>query len=82
MPSRLTIKQLHAHTGEHVRRAGDSRVPTVVTDRGRPIAVLARPSLIKPRQRQRILLPEYVALMAKKPGSDVLDDLDAVREDR
>jgi hypothetical protein len=34
------------------------------------------------RARQRTLLPAYAALLAKKPGRDVLADLAAVRGDR
>ena len=82
MPLSITIKELHATTGEHVRRAGLSRSPVVVTDRGQPVAVLASPALLKPRRRKRTILPEYEALMARKPGNDMLDDLDAVRGDR
>jgi prevent-host-death family protein len=82
MPARITIKELHATTGEIVRRAGSSRVPIVVTDRGQPVAVLSNPSLLKPRRRKRTLLPDFAALMARKPGNDVLDDLDAIRGDR
>jgi prevent-host-death family protein len=43
MPLTITIKELHRATGEAVRRAGASRVPVVVTDRGEPVAVLANP---------------------------------------
>ena len=82
MAQSITIKQLHATTGEHVRRIGASRTPVLVTDRGEPVAVLGSPSLFKPKRRQRTLLPEYVALMAKPPGNDLLDDLNAVRGDR
>lgn len=82
MPKKITIKELHATTGELVRRAGSSRTPVVITDRGQPVAVLSNPSLLKPRRRQRTLLPEFVALMARDVGADVLDDLDAVRGDR
>jgi len=78
----ITIKELHQTTGEHVRRAGASRSPVVVTDHGKPVAVLASPSLLKLKRRKRTLLPEYKALMAKTPGNDVMDDLNAVRGDR
>ena len=81
MPS-ITIKELHRATGASVRRAGASRVPVVVTDHGEPVAVIASPSLLKWRRRKRTLLPEYKALMAKAPGDDVREDLDAVRGDR
>jgi hypothetical protein len=33
-------------------------------------------------RRQRTLLPAYAALLAKKPGGDVLADLAGVRGDR
>ena len=79
---KITIKELHQTTGEYVRRAGTSRSPVVVTDHGKPVAVLASLSLVKPRRRKRTLLPEFKALMAKPPGSDLMDDLDAVRGDR
>lgn len=82
MPPSITIKELHATTGEHVRRIGASRSPVFVTDRGQPVAVLASPSLLKVRRRKRTLLPEYKALMARVTGDDVLGDLDAVRGDR
>ncbi|MEO5961007.1 MAG: hypothetical protein ABIZ49_02570 [Opitutaceae bacterium] len=82
MPPSITIKELHATTGEHVRRIGALRSPVLVTDRGQPVAVLGNPSLFKPRRRKRTLLPAYKALMAKTPGNDLLEDLDAVRGDR
>jgi hypothetical protein len=82
MASSITIKQLHATTGEHVRRAGVSRTPVVITDRGEPVAILANPSLLKPRRRSRVLLPEYEAMMRRRAGSDLLEDLDAVRGER
>jgi hypothetical protein len=82
MASSITIKQLHATTGEHVRRAGVSRTPVVITDRGEPVAILANPSLLKPRRRSRVLLPEYEAMMRRPAGSDLLEDLDAVRGER
>jgi antitoxin (DNA-binding transcriptional repressor) of toxin-antitoxin stability system len=80
--SSITIKQLHQTTGECVRRAGTSRSPVIVTDRGKAVAVLARPSMLKPRRRKRTLLPEYKVLMAKPPGDDLIDDLNAVRGER
>jgi antitoxin (DNA-binding transcriptional repressor) of toxin-antitoxin stability system len=54
----------------------------VVTDHGKPVAVLTSPSLLKPKRRRRTLLPEYKVLMAKAPGSTLMDDLNAVRGDR
>jgi prevent-host-death family protein len=81
MPS-ITIKELHATTGELVRRAGSARTPIVVTDRGRPVAVLANPAMIARRRRGRVLLPEFAALMKRPPGDDLQADLDAVRGER
>ena len=78
----ITIKELHATTGEHVRRAGASRVPAFVTDRGETVAAIVNPSLLRARRRPRILLPEFEALMVRASGCDVLEDLDAVRGER
>jgi hypothetical protein len=36
----VSIRELHGNTGEWVRRAADSPGGIVVTDRGRPVAVL------------------------------------------
>jgi prevent-host-death family protein len=82
MPSSITIKELHATTGDHVRRAGSSRAPVVITDRGQPVAVLANPSLLTPRKRKRTLLPEYEAMMAGPAGNDIQSALDEIRGDR
>ncbi len=82
MARSITIKELHATTGAQVRLAASSRVPVVITDRGRPIAVLANPSFLKPTPRKRRLLPEYETLMASKLGHDLSDDLEAVRGER
>ena len=78
----ITIKQLHAKTGEAVRRAGRSRRPIAVTDHGKLVAVLAAPHLYRANPRRRTLLPEYARLLRKAPSHDVLDDLNAVRGDR
>jgi len=82
MKKSITIKELHATTGELVRRAGASRSPVIVTDRGEAVALLANLSLLKPNRRQRTLLPGYAAMIARGQTDDVLDDLDAVRGDR
>ena len=79
---RITIKELHQTTGECVRRAGASKSPVVVTDHGKPVAVLVNPSLLKPTRRKRVLLPEFKALMAKATATNSVDDLNAVRGDR
>ena len=82
MPSAVTIKELHATTGEHVRRAGLSRTPIVITDRGRPVAVLANASLLAQRKRKRTLLPEFEAMMAAPEGNDIQAALDEIRGER
>ena len=82
MPKRITIKELHATTGDYVRRAGASQTAWIVTDRGEAVAVLANPSLLKPAQRRRTLLPGYAAMMLQTQSNDVLDDLNAIRGDR
>jgi hypothetical protein len=78
----LTIKQLHDDTGPSVRRAGASKRPIPITDRGAQVAVLANPSLIRPQRRHRVLLPEYEAMMAQPPGDDIQTALDEIRGDR
>ena len=84
MPSTtvLTIKQLHDDTGPLVRRAGASKRPIPITDRGQPVAVLANPALIRPQSRKRVLLPEYEAMMAEPPANDIQAALDEIRGDR
>jgi prevent-host-death family protein len=82
MASRVTIKELHALTGETIRRAGRTRAPIIVTDRGEPVAILANLSLLKTPRRMRTLSAEFEALMASPHGSDSSEDLDAVRGGR
>jgi len=78
----ITIKELHAQTGDHVRRAGRGRTPLAVTDRGRVVAALVPLNLLPQNRRRRTVLPEYAALLARRSSTDVLGDLDAVRGDR
>jgi prevent-host-death family protein len=78
----ITIKELHAKTGEYVRRAGRARIPLPVTDRGKVVAALVPPTLPTRRRRQRTLLPEYVTFLARRKASDILEGLDTVRSDR
>lgn len=75
----LTVKQLHDKTGLSVRRAGASKRPIPITDRGELVAVLANPSLIRPLPRKRVLLSEYEAMMALPPADDVQAALDEIR---
>jgi hypothetical protein len=78
----LTVKQLHDNTGASVRRAGASKRPVPITDRGELVAVLASPALVRPPTRKRVLLPEYEAMMAEPPGNDIQAALDEIRGDR
>lgn len=78
----LTVKQLHDDTGPSVRRAGASKRPIPITDRGELVAVLASPSLVRPHLRKRVLLPEYEAMMAEAPGNHIQAALDEIRGDR
>ena len=82
MAMSISIKQLHKTTGEYVRQAAQSSVPIQVTDRGKPVAVLASPALLVPRRRGRTLLAEYKALLSRKSSGSVLADLDTIRGDR
>ncbi len=75
----LTIKQLHDDTGPLVRRAGNSRHPVPVTDRGQEVAVITNRSQLRPMVRKRTILPEYEAMMAAAPGNDIQA---ALNEDR
>jgi antitoxin (DNA-binding transcriptional repressor) of toxin-antitoxin stability system len=78
----ITIKELHAQTGECVRRAGRGRSPLPVTDRGKVVAALVPPNLLPAGRRRRTVLREYAAWLVRRTTSDVLRDLDAVRGDR
>ena len=78
----FTIKQLHDDTGPLVRRAGASKRPIPITDRGEQVAVLANPALVRPQPRKRVLLPEYEAMMAQPAGNDIQAALDEIRGDR
>jgi prevent-host-death family protein len=78
----ISIKELHAKTGELVRRASRSRTPVPVTDRGKLVAALIPVQLLPKKRRNRTLIPEYAALLAKSRSDDVLEDLDATRSDR
>jgi prevent-host-death family protein len=78
----ITIKELHRTTGEYVRRAGASRTPIIVTDHGKPVAVLTSPTMIKPKRRKRVLLPEFKAMWERGQRGDSMDDLNDIRGDR
>jgi antitoxin (DNA-binding transcriptional repressor) of toxin-antitoxin stability system len=78
----ITIKDLHAQTGAHVRRAGRGRAPVPVTDRGKVVAALVPPNLLPAGRRRRTVLADYVTWLSRRPATRVLDDLDAVRGER
>jgi prevent-host-death family protein len=82
MPSKISIKELHATTGDWVRKAGRAQAPLIITDRGSPVAVLANPAFLQPHRRVRVLLPEFEAMMRGPGVGNVQEDLDAVRGDR
>lgn len=78
----ITIKDLHARTGAHVRQAGRGRAPVPVTDRGKVVAALVPPNLLPTDRRRRTVLAEYAAWLSRRPTTRVLDALDAVRGER
>lgn len=79
----ISIKELHAKTGEEVRRAGQSPRPVAVTDRGKVVAVLAGPGFLRQKTRLKRVLPkEYLSLLAKAPLTSVQEDLDEIRGER
>jgi antitoxin (DNA-binding transcriptional repressor) of toxin-antitoxin stability system len=82
MSGRVTIKELHALTGEYVRRAGKAHSPIVVTDRGTPVAILGNLDLLTATRRRRILSADFEALMAGDPSGTTAANLDAIRGDR
>jgi antitoxin (DNA-binding transcriptional repressor) of toxin-antitoxin stability system len=83
MSSSISIKQLHGATGEIVRRAKNSRTTLVITDRGKAVAVLARPEALAPsRPRRRKLLPGFQVLWAQGTKGSLAEDLDDVRGER
>ncbi|RRJ94306.1 hypothetical protein Ga0100231_007975 [Opitutaceae bacterium TAV4] len=87
MPATVPLTELYAKTGEHVRLAGKTKTPMSITDRERLVAVSPPPapaSSVPEKRHQRVILPEYAALLGKAanaPGNNVLDDLDAVRSE-
>ncbi len=81
-PAVLTVEQLHDDTGALVRRAGAARRPVPITDRGELVAVLANPALVRPVSRQRVLLPEYEALMVSAPANQLQAALGELRGER
>ena len=80
--STLSIKELHAKTGQQVRRASKNRHPITITDRGESIAMLVSADFFQKKTRKRTILPAYATFIAKVHSHDVLEDLDVIRGDR
>lgn len=79
----ISIKELHATTGEIVRRAGAGRSPLLITDRGEPVAVLGNPSMMaRAKPRRAGLLPEFEELVTRGSSTNTQADLDDIRGDR
>ncbi len=81
-PVGISIKELHEKTGELVRQAAESRNPVEVTDRGKVIAVLGSPRLLKTKRPKRGLPPAYLDFVKTLPRTDVIQYLDELRGDR
>jgi len=80
--STINFKELHAKTGEHVRRASKNRHPILITDHGKGIAFLVSANLFQKKRPKRTLLPGYKKIMNKRFSGSVLEDLDAIRGER
>jgi hypothetical protein len=80
-PDGISIKELHEKTGELVREAGEARIPVPVTDRGKIVAVLGSPKLVKAGKRPKRGLPqEYRDFVKTLPRTDVMRYMDEERE--
>jgi antitoxin (DNA-binding transcriptional repressor) of toxin-antitoxin stability system len=74
----VTLKELHAQTGKIVRGAAQS--PVQVTDRGKLVAVITHPANLPVKRKNRRILPAYARFLKETSSTDLLDDLDAIRE--
>jgi hypothetical protein len=78
----VSLKSLRDSADATIRQAGNSPMPTYVVDAaGEVVAVIANPRLFPPPRlrRERVLLPEFEALMRKPYAGNLQEDLDAVR---
>jgi hypothetical protein len=83
MPAGQTFSQTHTATRSGVHTPARFRLPTVIRDRGQPVALLVAPDCLPPPARRvRQILPEYAALMQQMPVEALAEDLDAVRLDQ
>jgi hypothetical protein len=82
-PVEISIKQLHEKTGELVRQAALAKSPVKVTDRGRVIALLGSPKLLKSVKPPKRGLPEnYLAFVKTLPRTDLVQLLQEERGKR
>ena len=68
----IPVRELHARTGHYVRKASANQ-RIVITDRGKPVAEiqpLSKGGAKSRKWKDRILLPEYAALMNKMTKGD------------
>lgn len=80
----VPMRELHARTGHYVRKATE-KMRIVITDRGKAVAeiqpfVKTGPDAKKRRWKDRLLLPEYAAIMNNPIGGT--DGAKAISEDR
>ena len=78
----IPVRELHARTGHYVRKASANQ-RIVITDRGKPVAEiqpLARAGTKRKKWKDRVLLPEYAALMNQPVGGT--DSTRIISEDR
>lgn len=79
---RVSIRELHEHTGAVVREAASAGNAVVITDRGRPVATMAPWEAHDERRafRDRELSPAFQAVQRKKPVRDSSADISADRD--
>jgi prevent-host-death family protein len=80
----VPVRELHARTGHYVRKAA-ANMRLIITDRGKAVAELqplAKTELDakKRRWKDRVLVPEYAAIMNKPIGGT--DSAKMISEDR
>ena len=77
----ISIKELHEKTGELVRQAAQAKNPVQVTDRGKVVAVIGSPALVRKRIK-RGLPKDFLRFVKSLPDGDVQEDMDAVKGER
>jgi prevent-host-death family protein len=80
----ISIRELHDKTGKWVRRA-DEEQEIVVTDRGRPVAVLhpcIAPDGTKRTWKNRPLHPAYATSLKAGRFDSTTDSTEAISEER